>query len=128
MTRNDLTELDAKARAVILLARGTNSDKVGEQVGVSGRTIRRWAEAPDFRAEIEAARRSLLDEAVKALSAAARDAVDVLHQSLSDDSPNIRLRAATALLGALPSISEHVALEGRIAALEAALTDGRTVA
>jgi hypothetical protein len=128
MARNGLTELDAKSRAVILLARGTNSDKTGEQVGVSGRTIRRWAEAPDFRAEVEAARRALLDEAVKALSAAARDAVDVLHQSLADDNASIRLRAAVALLGALPSISEHVALEERIAALEAALTDGRNTA
>jgi hypothetical protein len=128
MARNGLTELDAKAQAVILLARGTNSDKTGEQVGVSGRTIRRWAEAPDFRAEVEAARRALLDEAVKALSAAARDAVDVLHQSLADDNASIRLRAAVALLGALPSISEHVALEERIAALEAALTDGRNTA
>lgn len=128
MARNDLTELDAKGQAVILLARGTNSDKVGEQVGVSGRTVRRWAEQPDFKAEVEAARRALLDEAVKALSAAARDAVDVLHQSLSDDAPSIRLRAAVALLGALPSISEHVALEQRIAALEAAITDERTAA
>ena len=129
MTESGLTELDARARAVILLARGTNSDKVGEQVGMSGRTIRRWAEAPDFKAEVDAARRALLDEAVKALSAAARDAVDVLHQSLSDDSPNIRLRAAVALLGALPSISEHVALEERISALEAALDpEGRSAA
>lgn len=129
MTGNGLTELDAKAKAVLLLARGTNSDKVGEQVGVSGRTVRRWAEQPDFKAEVDAARRALLDEAVRALSSAARDAVDVLHASLTDDSPSIRLRAAVALLGALPSITEHVALEERIAALEAALDpEGRTAA
>lgn len=129
MTSNGLTELDAKSRAVVLLARGTNSDKVGEMVGVSGRTIRRWAEAPDFRAEVEAARRALLDEAVRALSSAARDAVSVLHESLTDPAPNIRLRAAVALLGALPSISEHVALEERIAALEAAFNpEGRSAA
>ncbi|WP_019072391.1 hypothetical protein [Streptomyces hokutonensis] len=128
MTSNGLTELDAKAQAVVLLARGTNSDKVGEQVGVSGRTIRRWAEAPEFRAEVEAARRALLDEAVRALSSAARDAVTVLHDSLSDDSPAIRLRAAVALLGALPNIAEHVALEERVAALEAAFDTERTAA
>nr|WSY53798.1 hypothetical protein OG999_29265 [Streptomyces sp. NBC_00886] len=129
MTMDGLTEIDSKSKAAVLLARGTNSDKVGELVGVSGRTIRRWAEAPEFRAEVEATRRALLDEAVKALSAAARDAVDVLHQSLTDDSPNIRLRAAVALLSALPSLSEHVALEERISALEAALdSDERNAA
>ncbi|WP_435601266.1 hypothetical protein [Streptomyces sp. C10-9-1] len=124
MTR---TDLDAKAQAIVLLARGTNSDKVGETVGVSGRTIRRWAEAPDFKTEVETARRALLDEAVKALSAAAREAVDVLHQALGDESPSIRLRAAVALLGALPSISEHVALEERLTALESAVAE-RSVA
>ncbi|MGW1669007.1 helix-turn-helix domain-containing protein [Streptomyces sp. NPDC002324] len=128
MTRNDLTELDAKAQAVILLARGMNSDKVGETVGVSGRTVRRWAEQSDFKTDVETARRALLDEAVRALSSAARDAVDVLHASLTDDNASIRLRAAVALLGALPSISEHVALEERIAALEAAIDPERTAA
>ncbi|MGW3846898.1 hypothetical protein [Streptomyces fagopyri] len=128
MTSSDLTEIDARSRAVLLLARGTNTDKAGEQVGRSGRTIRRWAEQPEFKAEVDAARRALLDEAVRALSAAARDAVTVLHESLTDDAPAIRLRAAVALLGALPSISEHVALEERIAALESAIDPERNAA
>lgn len=131
MTGNGLTEIDVKAQAVILLARGTNSDKVGETVGVSGRTIRRWAEQPDFRTEVDAARRALLDEAVKALAAASRDAIATLHAALTDDSPNVRVRAASVLLGSLPSLTEHLELSERISALESALDvnpDGRTVA
>lgn len=116
-------DLDAKAKAVLLIARGTSTDKVGEQVGVSGRTIRRWAEAPEFRTEVEAARRALLGEAVAALGAAARDAVATLHDALSDDSPNIRVRAAVALLGALPNVAEYAELNDRIAALESAAAE-----
>jgi hypothetical protein len=115
-----VSDLDARAKAVVLLARGTSTDKVGEQVGVSGRTIRRWAEAPDFRTEVDAARRALLAEAVAALGAAARDAVATLHEALTDDSPGIRVRAAVALLGALPNVAEYAELNDRIAALESA--------
>lgn len=128
MARNDLTDLDAKNKAVILLARGMNSDKVGEQVGVSGRTIRRWAEGPELRAEVETARRALLTEAVAALGAAARDAVTALHEALADDSAAVRVRAASVLLGALPAFAEHVDLEERLTALEAAVTEQRGVA
>jgi hypothetical protein len=115
-----VSDLDARATAVVLLARGTSTDKAGEQVGVSGRTIRRWAEAPDFRAEVDDARRALLAEAVAALGAAARDAVATLHAALTDDSPGIRVRAAVALLGALPNVAEYAELNDRIANLEAA--------
>lgn len=123
-----VSDLDARAKAVVLLARGTSTDKVGEQVGVSGRTIRRWAEAPDFRTEVDAARRALLSEARAALGAAARDAVVALHEALADDSAAVRVRAASVLLGALPAFAEHVDLEERLTALEAAITEQRSVA
>lgn len=112
-------DLDAKARAVLLLARGQSSDSVGQEIGVTGRTVRRWRDDPEFETEVQAARREVLAEAVAALGAAARDAVTTLHSALGEDSPNVRVRAASVLLGALPAISEHLALEERVAALEA---------
>lgn len=120
-------DLDQKSRAVFALARGHTTDQAGTEAGVSGRTVRRWREDPAFEADVTTARRAILAEAVAALGAAARDAVTALHDALSDESTNIRVRAASVLLGALPNITQHAELEARIAALEAGLEE-RTAA
>jgi hypothetical protein len=69
-----ISDLDAKSRATILLASGSSTDKTGEALGISGRTIRRWREDPAFEAEVTAARRELLAEARSALEAALTEA------------------------------------------------------
>lgn len=122
-------DLDTKDRAALLLAQGTSCDKAGEAVGVTGRTIRRWREDPAFEAQVREARRAILDEAVAALGAAAREAVDTLRAALTEDSPAIRVRAALGIISALPGLSEHAELNERIAALEAAIDpEGRSAA
>ncbi|MEU6244830.1 helix-turn-helix domain-containing protein [Streptomyces sp. NPDC047024] len=124
-----VTDLDSKARVALLVAQGVSSDKAGAAAGVSGRTVRRWREDPDFEAQVQQARGAILAEAVAALGAAARDAVDTLHAALTDESPGIRVRAALGIIGALPSLAEHAELNERLARLEAALDpDGRNVA
>jgi hypothetical protein len=121
VTVHDLDQLDQKAQAAALLARGMSSDKVGEMVGRSGRTIRRWAEGEDFQADVRDARRAILGEIADAVAAAARDAVEALHQAVKDTgNPAVRVRAATALLGALPAVREHLVLADQVAAIEAA--------
>jgi Homeodomain-like domain len=122
MTTDDLGE---REQAALCLARGWTTDKAGEAAGVSGRTVRRWREDPDFEQLVTTARRAMLAEAVAALGSAARDAVTVLHDCLRDDSVSIRLRAALGVLAALPSIAEHVELEERLAALERAVAERR---
>lgn len=116
-------DLDARSRAVVHLARGTTTDKAGEAVGVSGRTVRRWREDPEFEAEIEAARKALLAESVAVLTAAVRKAADTAMELLDDPSPGIRVRAVSEVFRALPILSEHAALEARLAALEARLNE-----
>jgi len=110
----------ARSQAAPLLARGMSTDAVGEAVGVTGRTVRRWMEEPAFAADVHGARRLILAEAVAALTYAVRKAVETLHEALDDDSAMIRVRAASELIRSLPALSEHADLEARIAALEAA--------
>jgi hypothetical protein len=120
-----VSDLDTKASAALLLARGAGADRAGEAVGRSARTIRRWrAEDPEFEAQVQAARREILDQAVMALGQAAADAVATLHGALHDDNPHVRVRAAVGLLAALPAITAHVSFEERLAALETAVRDG----
>lgn len=123
-----VTDLDAKSQAIILLARGTTTDKTGEAVGVSGRTIRRWREEPGFEQDVLTARRELLAEARAALAGAARDAIVTLHEALQDENPANRIRAASILVNTLPAISEQLELEDRLAQLEAAVEDSRRLA
>lgn len=113
--------LDTKAQAVLYLSRGWSTDRTGKAVGVDGSTVRRWRQDPTFQTEVSEARRRLLDEAVSALETAVRDAIDTLHEALSDESTAVRVRAANVLLGALPGLVQHTDLGERIAALEAAL-------
>lgn len=120
-----VSALDAKVQAAGLLARGVSTDKVGEALGIDGRTVRRWrSDDPEFRADIQAARQAILSETATALGAAARDAVNVLCAALADDNPSIRVRAALGLLSALPVVSEHIELAERIAQIEAAAKAG----
>jgi hypothetical protein len=118
-----VSDLDAKSQAIILLASGTSTDKTGEALNVSGRTIRRWREDPAFEAEVRATRKELLGEARAALGAAARDAIKTLHEALNDENGALRIRAASVLVSALPAVSEQLELEERLAALEAALEE-----
>ena len=113
--------LAPKLAAVPLLARGLSTDAVGAAVGVDGRTVRTWREEPEFRAEVEAARRAVLDEAVAALTSAVRDAVSTLHEALKDESASVRVRAASEIVRALPLLASHAELEARLTALEGRL-------
>ena len=57
-------ELPPKLRAAVLLAMGRPTEEIGPEVGVSGRTVRRWARRPEVRADVSRVRLRLLDGAV----------------------------------------------------------------
>ncbi|MEU0253286.1 helix-turn-helix domain-containing protein [Streptomyces sp. NPDC006184] len=64
-----LEGLPPKMRAAVLLAMGRPTEEVGSVVGVSGRTVRRWRERPEVRADIRRVRGKLLSGAVASVRA-----------------------------------------------------------
>jgi hypothetical protein len=72
-------KLSRKREAAIaaLLASGT-VEQAAERAGVSYRTLKGWLAQDDFAREYRAARRGLLDNAVKVLQAASASAVGTL--------------------------------------------------
>lgn len=114
--------LDRKTRAAVLLARGMPTERVGTEVGVSGRTVRRWLDSEEFTERVQEFRHATLSETVRSLETVARSAVAVLGRAMTDPevSMSVRVRAALGVLTALPAISAHAELEERLSALEAA--------
>ncbi|MEU7048068.1 helix-turn-helix domain-containing protein [Streptomyces eurythermus] len=64
-----LVDLPPKMRAAVLLAMGRPTEEIGSVVGVSGRTVRRWRERPEVRADIRRVRARLLTGAVASVRA-----------------------------------------------------------
>ncbi|MGA5339026.1 hypothetical protein ACPCK3_07405 [Streptomyces griseoincarnatus] len=111
--------------AILALARGDTSEEAAREAGVSGRTVRRWAEDPDFQAEVRAVRTEMLQHAVGQLAAGAIEAVTALRDALKDADGRNRVQAARTLLDAVLALRESLDLEERIAAIEAADRDRR---
>lgn len=112
--------VSGKTAAALALARGASIEAAAKEAGVSGRTLYRWRQDPGFEAEIRTARRNLLDQLVNELENGVREAVGVLREALRDEAPAVRVRAASVLLGALPTITDHLDVAERLAALERA--------
>jgi hypothetical protein len=104
---------------LLALARGRTQTDAAQAGDVSERTVRRWLEDPEFRAEVTALRGELLDRTVGGLVDAAGDAVATLRRALDSDDVVVQVRAARAILHALITVRESADLEARIAALEA---------
>lgn len=69
MATNGHEELPPRLRAAVLLAMGRSAEEIGPEIGVSGRTVRRWRQRPEMRADIRRVRVRLLDGAVASVRA-----------------------------------------------------------
>jgi len=93
--------LSAKQRAAVraLLACSSRAEAAAA-CGVSERTLLRWIKLPVFAAAYAAAGRAQFSDALVQLKSASRDATEVLRGALGDASPDVRVRAAAAILDA----------------------------
>ncbi|MFB6620333.1 hypothetical protein ACIGFK_07440 [Streptomyces sp. NPDC085524] len=105
--------------AVLALAQGSTTGQAATAAGVSGRTILRWLDDPEFQREVADMRTELLRLAVGRLAAGATKAVDALVDALDTEKGQARVQAARTLLDACLSLRESLDLEQRLAALEA---------
>lgn len=105
--------------AVLALAQGRTTGQAATAAGVSGRTVLRWLDDPDFRQDVTDTRTDLLHLAVGRLAAGATKAVDALVDALDTEKGQARVQAARTLLDACLSLRESLDLEQRLATLEA---------
>lgn len=78
--------------------------------GVNERTLSRWEKLPAFAAAYQAAARARLGEALAQLTAASGEATDVLRRTLGDGPPELRVRAAAAILDAASTLELAAAI------------------
>lgn len=122
---SDPVRTEGKPAAALALARGSDTETAAAEAGVTSRTVRRWiAEDAEFAAEVRRRRDQLLDQAVGALAAASVKAVETLVSALGERAPQHRIRAAVALLAALPALRGEVEIAARLEELEKALKEG----
>lgn len=102
-------------QAIPLIIEGNTDAEVAKAIDKTRETVNRWRNHdPDFKRELEAARKSYLEAQVAAVSARAQKAIDVLDKLLDSDDERIRLQAASLLLKSAPALKE----ERRISKLE----------
>lgn len=111
-----------KPAVMIALASGRSVADAARDGGVSERTISRWKQDLEFRAEITHIRGTLLDETLGQLVAASADAVATLRSVLgSDESDAVKVRAARAILASMITVREAVDVEERLTRVEEAI-------
>jgi AcrR family transcriptional regulator len=113
-----LSAKQSKAIAALLSSKTVLG--AAELAGVSARTLTRWLADDDFKAALTEAESEAIDAATRRLIGLQSEAVDCLHDTLTDRKalPGIRMRAAQSILDFLMRLRELRNVEKRLAALE----------
>lgn len=115
--------LTGKPGAVSALAAGSTVPEAAAAAGVGYRTVARWRADPAFVAEVNAERRTMLDQAAGRLAGRMTAAADVLADIAEDDAhpAAVRVRAAVAVLDIAIKLGDALDLADRVAEVEAKL-------
>jgi hypothetical protein len=115
------TALTPKQEAVaISLASGATREGAANAVGVAARTVRGWVMLPHFKQRVHQLRLEMTQRALSILAASAAGFAQTL-VAASKKAPKHRDRAAAARSGLdmMTRLNEKIALEQRVAELEA---------
>ena len=110
-------------RAIEAFLSGSNKLQAAAAAGVSDETIRRWLRDPDFTERLRKAESESLSDVSRGLVRIGEKAISTLEAVM--DSPtaaeSVKVRAADTVLARMIPIRELVAVEDRLAAIEARL-------
>jgi transposase-like protein len=109
---------NADPALIVALAGGCTVEDAARQVGVGETTIYRRLAEPEFRQQVDEARREMLTRAVGKLADAGTEAATTLRLLLTAESETVRLGACRAILELGAKLRESEELERRIAAVE----------
>lgn len=125
--QTETNNLTAKQRRIIpFLVSARSVEEARKAAGVSQETVWRWMKNPLFRDELEAARQSVIDEALANLKSSITQAVQTLTDAMAEGEPALRVRAAGMILDHFWKVKELQELEIRLKRIEDILAaDGR---
>ena len=119
--------LDQKASLALAIAVGRSVSDWAKETKVPRRTARTWSKSPEVRELVASIRRRAIDRAVGWLSKNARAAAQrIAHLAKGAASESVQLQAARAVLADLMTVSNYSELEGRLAAVERRVAEGRS--
>jgi hypothetical protein len=108
-------------RFALGLAAGHSLKAAGTDAGISPKTAERWSADPEILARVSLLRNRLVDAAIGKAADVLCQAVEVMVECLSEENPNVRLRAAEAIRDTLVRLREHAGFDERLARVEANL-------
>jgi hypothetical protein len=109
---------------VAALAAGLSVRAAAKKAGLAERTAYRRLDDPDFRRDVDEARRAIITRATSKLAASSTKAADALRRLLWSKDERVRLSAARWTLRLLTHMLDHQELSERVAALETRLLNG----
>jgi hypothetical protein len=111
-----------KEEAIVALLSHRTVDEAANAIGIAPRTLLRWLQIPEFRAEYLKARREVVSQAIARLQQATGAAGITILKLMTD--PNVpaavKLRAAESVFGLALKGIEAEDIDVRLAALEEA--------
>ncbi len=111
-----------RERAIVALLSAPSVERAAKTAGMSRATLLRWMQDEGFKADLTAARRALVAEAISRLQTMLTDATRTLHVLLTCRAPTVRLGAARALVEFAFRAKDAEDFETRLDALEQRIT------